>query len=463
MEDLEKIIEKAVGVLRKKSIEGYEIYINSYSQFDVESKDGKVDFLNVSQSTGMSIRVLKNQRMGFSYLTVSKSSSLKENWFEKEVEKVIDDAISASEALSSDPCLEFAPILKEEPPFPPIFDGSLESISESKKIEKAKILEQVTLSVDPKIKKVRKASYQDSISRKILVNSNGYFFSFDTTLTSATVMAVAEDSGESEMGWDFDFSHFFNELDIERIGQRAGQMAIDKLGGRKINSGIYPVLLRNDVSSEFLSLLVHSFLAEQVLKGKSSLAGKIGERFFSPLISIFDDGLEPKGASCSPIDAEGTPSKKTPLVIKGEIKNYLYDIYWANRENLIFKEKKVKSTANSRRPTLKAPPVLGPSNLIIEKGNSPISEFLKKLNKGLLIDEVMGLHTVDPISGDFSLGCSGVWIEGGEKAYPVKSIAMAGNLFELFKKVIDVGNDFRFFGSVGCPSLLIESLEISGN
>jgi len=464
MQDLIDFIEKVKGVLRKKGIETYELYIHSSSHFGLESKDGKIDFLNLSNSIGMALRILKNQRMGFSYITISQPQWKYEKGFESDTERIIDDTILASEAMLPDPCWEFPNVLKEAPPALPIFDNKLGEIPEEKKIEKAKLLEEITRSVDPqRIKKVRKSSYHEAISRKILTNSNGFFFFYDSTLSSASVMAVAEESGESEMGWDFDFSHFFNELDVESIGKRAAQMALEKLGGRRIPSGRYPILLRNDVASEFLSLLSHSFLAEQVLKGKSLLKDKIGDRFFSPLISIFDDGLNPKGASCSPIDGEGTPSCKTPVVIKGEIKGFLYDTYWANRESMGLKLKKVRSTGNSRRTNLKVPPNLGISNFIIETGGSHFEDLLKEMGRGLIIDEVMGLHTVDPISGDFSLGCSGIWVEGGNKAYPVKSIAIAGNLFDLFKRVTGIGNDFRFFGSIGSPSLLIEFIEVSGS
>lgn len=464
MERFGDFIEKVETILKRKSIFKYELYIQESSQFDVESKDGKIDFLNASQFMGMALRILKDNKMGFSYITISQPDLITERLFEKEIERVIEDAILGSEAILPDSCWEFLPPLRETPPSLPIFDHTLVNIPEEKKIEKAKFLEEAARAFDPKrIEKVRKASYQDSLSHRVLVNSNGLRFSFDSTLSSVSVMAVAREGVESEMGWEFDFSHFFNDIDVEKVGKRASQMAIEKLGGRRIKSGRYPVILRNDVATEFLSQLSHSFLAEQVLKEKSSLAGKIGQRFFSQLISIFDDGLDHRGISCAPIDGEGNLTQRTPLVLKGEVVGYLYDSYWANRENLNSKEKKARSTGNSRRPTLKAPPLLGVTNFIIENGDSTFEDLLKNMVKGLLVDEVMGIHTVDPISGDFSLGCSGIWIENGEKAYPVKSIAIAGNLFDLFKRVKAVGNDFRFFGSFGSPSLLIDYLEISGN
>jgi PmbA protein len=276
------------------------------------------------------------------------------------------------------------------------------------------------------------------------------------------VTAVAEESGESEVGWEFDNSHFIGDLDVEKVGQTAGRKALERLRGERIPSGVYPALLQNHVASEFLSLLSHSFLAEQVQKGKSPLKGKKGERLFSPLISIIDDGHYPNGISTSPVDGEGMVSQQTPLVIGGEVAGYLYDRYWANREN-VSSESPVGSTGNSRRIGIKFPPVLAISNLFIESGKNPFPTLMKDLHQGVVVEEVMGLHTVDPISGDFSLGCIGDWIDRGEKVRPIKSIAVSGNLFDLFRGVVGVGNDLRFFGGVGSPGLLIERLEFSGN
>jgi PmbA protein len=250
---------------------------------------------------------------------------------------------------------------------------------------------------------------------------------------------------------------------VEEVGRSAGRKALERLGGRRIPSGTYPVILKNHVVSEFLSLLAHSLLSDQVHKGKSPLRGRQGERFFSSLLTILDDGLYPKGTSSFPIDGEGMPSQKTSLVIQGEIKGFLYDRYWANRENRSSSNSQVRSTGNSRRHGIKFPPGIGISNLFIEPGDLPFPNLKKTLYQGLVVEEVMGLHTVDPISGDFSLGCSGDWIDKGEKVHPVKSIAIAGNLFELFRRVIGVGEDLRFFGGVGSPSLLIKDLLISGN
>ncbi len=464
MDGASKIIDQAQEILSRKPIDGYEIYFNQSSHFDVESKEGKIETLQTDQYLGMAFRILNHRRIGFSYTTLIHPSPSSSKNLLGELERMIEDAIRSAEATSPDPCFDFAPALPAAPPELPIFDGSLEGISEKVKIEKAKDLEASTRAVDPeRIKKVRKASYQDVLSRTTLVNSNGFRNSYPHSLASVSVTAVAEASGESEVAWDFDTSHFFYDLDVKKVGRSAGKKALERLGGKRIPTGVYPVLLRNHVAAEFLSLLSHSFFADQVQKGKSPLKGKQGKKFFSPLLTIVDDGLYSKGISTTPFDGEGMRSQRTPLVIQGELTQYLYDRYWANRENLLCPGSRAGSTGNSRRHGIKFPPGVGISNFFIEPGSLDSPELLEGFLHGLAVEEVMGLHTVDPISGDFSLGCSGDWIERGEKVQTVKSIAIAGNLFELFRRVVGVGKDLRFFGAVGAPSLLIKEVVISGN
>jgi PmbA protein len=459
---MNEVIDQAVRILRRKPIDGYEIYLDRSSHFDVESKEGEIDTFQVSHSLGMAFRILNRERIGFSYTTCSWVSQVLPQEPPSELEQVIDDAIASAGDTTSDPCYDFAPPLTDPPIALPIFDETLEGTSEKVKIEKAKELEQATRSVDPKrIRKVRKATYQEAIAHRTLLNSNGLQFSYPATFCSLSVTAVAEEANEAEVGWDFDASHFQSELDLKRVGKEASRKALESLGGRKIPSGIYPVLIHHSVASEFLSLLAHSFKSDQIQKGKSALKGKRGERFFSPLITIEDNGLHAKGIYTAPIDGEGTPSQRTPLVVEGALSGYLYDRYWANREKTS-SELTARSTGNSRRSGIKSPPGIGTSNLLIRPGTPTFSALMSDLHQGVLLEEVMGLHTVDPISGDFSLGCSGKWVDKGKPVHPVKSVAVAGNLFQLFKDVVGVGEDFRFMGGIGSPSLLVSSLKISG-
>ena len=154
MNDGSQLIEQALAILRRKPIDGYEIYLKQSSHFEVESKERKVDTLHTSQSLGMAFRILNRQRMGFSYTTSSHPSLSTQKDFPNGLEQIVEDAVTSAEATSSDPCFDFASPLKDLPPHPPIFDETLERVSEKTKIEKAKLLEEATRSVDPgRIKK----------------------------------------------------------------------------------------------------------------------------------------------------------------------------------------------------------------------------------------------------------------------------------------------------------------------
>jgi PmbA protein len=157
-----------------------------------------------------------------------------------------------------------------------------------------------------------------------------------------------------------------------------------------------------------------------------------------------------------PFDGEGVESQKTPVVISGKVRGFLYDFYWASREG-------GRSTGNSAREGIKAPPSLGISNLYIEGGDRPFSDLLADLHNGIVIEEVMGIHTANPISGDFSLGAAGFWAERGRPVHPVKGIAISGNVLDLFKSIEEVGADFRFTGKLGSSSLRTSKLAISGH
>ena len=192
-----------------------------------------------------------------------------------------------------------------------------------------------------------------------------------------------------------------------------------------------------------------------MVKGRSLMAGKMGQNVMSPLINILDDGLYPRGLGTCPWDAEGTPQRKTWLVRAGKVTGFVYDRYWAARAG-------TQSTGNADRPSLKVPPQVGYCNLYLEPGELSPQAAMKQMNRGILITETMGGHTADPVSGEFSFGASGYLIENGQISRPVKSMAVAGQVVELFKASKAVCSDLRFFGSTGAPSLWVSGVSLSG-
>jgi len=444
--ELSRIADRIERLLRSHSLAGFEISVGTSRNLTIEVKERKIDTFKCSAPVGVGVRVLKGEGMGFSY-----STSLEDD----DLERMVLNALTAAEHQTPDPWNGFP----EAAPFPlldGLFDDGLAHVPEERKIACAMDLERLALEADPRVRRVRKAAYGESRYEIFVRNSRGVEGGFCGTSVSSSVTVVAEEGDDSQMGWDFGFGNYFKDLRVEEIASGAARRAVGLLGARKIATMRCPVVLENHVAADVLEVLAPSFLAENVLKGKSMLADRKGKRVFSHLLRIRDNGILPGGAATAPFDAEGVPQQDTLLVEDGRILAYLYDSYWARRDG-------ARSTGNSTRGGIKSPPHCGITNFYIENGTTPPGDLLKGIGKGLLITDVIGMHTANAISGDFSVGASGFLVENGTVIHPVKEIAIAGNIIELFASVEGVGGDLRFFGAVGSPSLRISALDISGH
>ncbi|HOI14939.1 MAG TPA: TldD/PmbA family protein [Geobacteraceae bacterium] len=443
--NLKELAGRIEKIISGRSVDGFEISAGASRNLSLEVKERKIDSFKCSSPVGVSVRILKSQGMGFSYSTSMSDADL---------ERMIDAALVAAENQTPDPWHGFS----APSPFPfvgGLFDEGLAAIDEQEKVRQAMELERLTLAADARVKRVRKASYGESEYEVYIRNSEGVEGGFRGTSVSASVSVVAEEGDDSQMGWDFGFGTHFSDLRVDEIAATAASRALALLGARKIATLRCPVVLDNQVASDILEVLAPSFLAENVLKGKSMLAGRMGKKVFSPCLRIRDNGLLPGGMATAPFDAEGVPQQDTLLVDDGVLGKFLYDGYWARRDGAV-------STGNSTRGGVKSPPHLGISNFYIENGSIPAADLVRGIDKGVFITDVMGMHTANPISGDFSVGASGFYVENGVIAYPVKEIALSGNIIDLFGSVEMIGNDLRFFGEVGSPSLRIAALDVSG-
>lgn len=440
-----EMIEAVVALLKARSLDGWEVTAASSRLLSVEVKEQKVDTFKCSAPVGVSIRVLKNRGMGFSFSTSMDPADLG---------RMVDNALVGAATQTPDEHHAF-PEPQPFPDIPGLYDETLASVPEADKIGRAMELERLVMAADPRVKKVRKCSFGESTVECRIVNSRGVDASYRGTSVSASVSAIAEEDGQSQMGWDFDYANRFADLSVARIAERAVARAVGLLGATKIATMRCPAVLDRYVATEILEVLASAFLAESVQKGKSLLAGKTGEQIVSPLISIRDDGTLPGGMGTLPFDAEGVPKRNTVLVRDGKLLGYLYDTLRARKDG-------VASTGNAVRGGIKSPPHMGFSNLFIENGTVPFENLAAGIERGILLTDVMGMHTANPISGDFSVGAAGFLIEEGRVASPVKGIAIAGNILDLFRSVEGVGDDLRFFGTVGSPSLRISALDVSG-
>lgn len=422
----------------------WELYAVDGSATSIEVREGQVDTFKSSRNQGYALRLRLEGRIGFSF-----SSDLSDPAFERTVEQ------ARASALALEPN-EHAAFCTAADPVPALdLTGQGAAGGTEEKVEAAMRVERAARAVDPRVKRVRKAAYSESVGSEWLWNSHGLRRSASGTFFSTSVLAIAEDGGESQTGGEFAFGRSFTDLDFEHVGREAGDKAVKSLGATPLPTGARTVVLQNDVVVDLLGVLAGSFVAESVQRNRSILAGKLGEAVMAPIVEIVDDGLDVRGAAAFPFDGEGTPHQTTPLVRGGVLRAYLYDLETAGRD-------KTRSTGNASRGGFRGPPSPGPTNLRLAPGSGSLEELCAEAGDGFLVTDLMGVHTANPVSGDFSLGAAGFEIRGGKIGRPVRGVAVADNVLGLFRRVARIGGDFRYFGSVGAPSIVVPGVTVSG-
>lgn len=428
---------------RKSGADLAEVYLKSSRGLSVEVREQKTDALESSADFGYSLRVIRDRRLGFSFATA-----------QEDADSVVARAVEASRWTVQDQWLDL-PGPSGQPSLH-IFDEAIASMSVGEGIEKALRIEKAALEADPRIRKVRKASASFSQREGLIVNSRGLEKAYSATACSAQITVVAENGDDSQMAWDFEGSRFLSDVVFEEVGKRAATRALLLLGAKTMSSVKSCVILDNSVATEFLGIFSSLLSSESVQKGKSLLAHRQGEEVVNPLVSIVDDGLLEHRLGSRPFDDEGVPTSRKYLIKDGVVQGFLYNVYTAKKDG-------VTSTGNAVRGGFSGLPTVGPTNLYIpaSPSSSGPEDLCRVMGRGLYITDAMGIHTANPISGEFSIGVSGLWIEGGSVQYPVKEAVISGNILDLFRKVSSVGSDLRFYGNAGSPSLLIGPTDIS--
>ena len=266
---------------------------------------------------------------------------------------------------------------------------------------------------------------------------------------------VANEHDDNQTGFALDYNLKYKHLDAIKIGNLAAERAVRMLGAKPVATAKVAVVLDPYIVTGFLGLLGSALTAEAVQKGRSLFAGKTGRNVASKQITIIDDGTKPDGIASAPFDGEGVATSKTVLIQAGVLQGYLHNIYTAAKDG-------VTSTGNGIRSSFKSNPEVGTTNFYIEPGKIAPADLIKDITAGLYLTEVMGMHTANPISGDFSLGAAGIWIENGKLTKPVRGVAIAGNVMDLLKSVDAIGSDLQFYGGKGAPTLRVSQMTVSG-
>ena len=444
--DLNKWLSRA----QELGADEVELYYQYSESNSIKVYQQQVDSLESATAKGLGVRVFVNHKMGFAYTS---------DFREEALEEVIKEAVANAEVATAD---ENRTLPQEEYEYPNlnIYNPEFESRTIEEKIDIAYQMEEEALDYDDKIKSVVDVNYGDSIFHVKIVNSNGLEESYHSNSCYAYLSVIASEGEEDQTGFAVTHGRDLLDLTPEETAQEASDNAIKLLGGAAVESQSAPVVFTPEIGSMFMYVLSQSLTAEAVQKGRSLFAGKLGEEVAAEDVNIIDDGTLEEGLATAPFDSEGVVCQETEVIKNGKLKGYLYDTYTANKDE-------TTSTGNASRGGYRGIPGVSSTNFYLDAGEKDKEEIIAEIDNGFYVQKVSGLVTggANPISGEFSVGASGQWIEDGEIKGAVREITIAGNLIDFLKNIVELGNDLEFnpaIGSFASPTFKVKELAISG-
>ena len=421
-----------------KGADQAEIYVDITESVDATIQNDQVDFAKESYSLGMGIRVICDGKMGFAYTTQT-----------EKITETVARAISNAQANLADENFAFAS-KSDYPIINGVFDKRINNLELEDTIELGKSM--IGTVLENKCQPTSGGVSADC-SKTLIINSEGVSCEDISTYFSGFIAVNIADGEGVSTASESDSSRKL-DIDPEKVARKACEVALSSRGGRTIETGDMKVLMDHHAAAGLLSTFSQAINGDNVQRGRSIYADKIDTEVSSPSLSIYDDGTINGGLYSSHGDGEGTPSQKTTIIEDGILKTFLYDIQTANKGN-------VESTGNGIRASFNDMPAVSLSNLILDfKDFEEISE----VKNGLLVTDVLGAHTANPISGDFSVeGMNAFKIEKGEVAYPVKNAMLSGNIFSILKDSKAASQKTRQLGPFIVPPLNVSSLRVVGS
>ncbi len=337
------------------------------------------------------------------------------------------------------------------------YDERITEVPVQEKIQTALRMEAAGLDFSPKIAGSMMAVFQDGTSYTYIANTNGLSGWFRQSGVGAGAEFTAADGDQRESGSYQNGTVKWSDFNAEEIGRKAAESAVAMLGAKPIPSAEMPLVIAPEIGVQLWSFLAGMLSADEVQKGRSLFADKVGAEVAATNFTLIDDGRLKGGTSTAPIDGEGVATQTTPLIVDGTLKTYLYDCYCA-------KKGKTRSTGNRGRGGYGSQGGVGTTNLYLKPGEVAPEAMFAGIDRGFYLTVVLGLFAaIDTASGDFSIPSAGFMIEKGRKTFPVRGVTVGGNLFELLKSVDKVGSDLTWFQSQGSPTVSVSHVKIGGS
>ena len=444
---LEEIAELLLRTAREHGANAADVVVAEGDSLMVGVRLGEVEKVQRSRAKHLGIRAFVDGRCAITSTADFSSQSLAQ---------LAEDCVALARVTAPD---EFSGLpadtdLAGALPELDLCDPAIGAVTAEQATEWCRAGEAAALESDSRITNSEGAEFDSGSHRVVYAASNGFRGSYRSSSCSLTVVPVAAQNGSMQRDHWYTVQRRLDRLeDPAAVGRKAAERVLRRLGARKVPTQDVPVVFDPDMAASLLRHLAGAVSGNALYKGMSFLHGKLGERVAPEFVRIYDDGRLPGGLASKPFDGEGVATRRTPVVEGGILTSYLFDSYSARKLG-------AGTTGNAARSVADSPYV-SPTNLFLEAGDTPPEDIVRSVRSGLYVTELMGFG-VNPVTGDYSRGASGLWIENGELAYPVEEITIAGNLLHILQDIEVVGSDLVLRHAVSSPTIKIGKLTVAG-
>jgi len=448
-EDLLDVAGRVLELAKQAGGGEADVIASRGTEFEVKVADGEIVTLTQATSKGLGLRVFVDGRMGFCTTSDFQPDSLAH---------AVQRAVAMAKETAADPHNGLPPELEpgriDSGEDLDLYDPAIAAVPAEDKIAWAHALEAAAREVDPRVNKFRDSGVSSGESASVLVTSTGATRTSRSTGISVWCNPIAEEDGQLQTEFWYDSRTHLEDLEsIASVGRKAGERAVRMLGAKPIPTQDVPVIFEPPMAAGLVAGILGAIDGDMVYKKASFLCDKLDQVIASEDLMVMDDPHLRRGLGSTPFDGEGLPTYPKTIIDHGRLTTFLYDSYTARKAG-------VKPTSNGRRGYA-GPPHAGPFNFYVGGGEVPPEEILRSVPKALLVTRGLG-RGVNAVSGEYSRGANGLWIENGEIVHPVQEVTIAGDFIDILRGIDAIGNDLTMRGSTGAPTLRVAQMTVSG-
>ncbi|HEY6273590.1 MAG TPA: TldD/PmbA family protein [Terriglobales bacterium] len=446
--DLRTVATNVLARAMKAGASAADVIVREDTEFSCVVRLGQVETLKESGSRGLGLRVFLSQRTASTYSS---------DFTREGIERMVQGAVELARVTSEDP---FAGL-----PHPDqlgslsadlqLYYDDVYSLPPAERIDYARRAEQAALGADLRLTNSEGGMFDASTGHKVLANSLGFVGESRRSYCSVAAIPIAVgENGVMQRDYWFSVARSLAKLEsAEVVGREAARRTLRRLGARKVASTRVPVVLDPLVAGSILDNIFQAADGNSIYRQSSFLEGMLGKKIAGDSVTVIDDGTMPGGFGSATFDGEGVPTRRTLVIENGVLRSFLLNTYTARKLGL-------DTTGNASRG-LAGNPGIGSGNFFLQPAQKTPQQIIGDIRNGLYITEFLGFG-VNLVTGDFSRGASGLWIENGELTFPVEEVTVAGNLKEMLKNISEIGNDLEFRGSTASPTIRIDGMVIAG-